>query len=66
MRFKNFEDYWTPFTMGQATPGAYVVSLDGPKRERLKTALREAYCAGREDGPRAFAAIAHAAKGRAP
>ena len=43
MRFRNFEDYWTPFTMGQATPGAYVASLDEPRRERLKMALREAY-----------------------
>jgi SAM-dependent methyltransferase len=66
MRFASFEDYWTPFTRGQGTLGAYVDGLDDRRRERLRTALRETYCAGRADGPRAFAAIAHAAKGRVP
>jgi SAM-dependent methyltransferase len=66
MRFQNFDDYWRPFTLGQGTQGAYVATLSEQKKERLKEALRDAYCAGREDGPRAFAAIAHAAKGRAP
>jgi SAM-dependent methyltransferase len=65
MRFAGFEDYWTPFTRGQGTLGAYVAGLDDERRERLRAALRDAYCAGRADGPRAFAAIAHAVKGRA-
>lgn len=66
MRFKEFEDYWTPVTKGQGTLGAYIAGLDEPRRERLRAALRDAYCAGRADGPRAFAAIAHAVKGRVP
>jgi SAM-dependent methyltransferase len=64
MRFENFDDYWTPFTLGQALPGAYVAGLDEPLRERLRAALYEAFCAGRGDGPREFSATAHAAKGR--
>jgi SAM-dependent methyltransferase len=63
MRFAEFEDFWTPFTTGQGTPGAYVSALDDARKERLRTALRDAYCAGREDGPRAYAAIAHAVRG---
>ncbi|HEX2135323.1 MAG TPA: class I SAM-dependent methyltransferase [Microvirga sp.] len=66
MRFQDFADFWTPYTSGQATTGAYVAGLDQPKRERFRAALHDAYCGGREDGPRAFAAIAHAAKGRVP
>jgi SAM-dependent methyltransferase len=64
MRFENFDDYWSPFTLGQGTQGAYVATLDKPEKERLRKGLRDAYCAGREDGPRAFAAIANAVKGR--
>jgi len=64
MRFQNFDDYWRPFTFGQGTQGAYLATLDQKKGDRLREALRDAYCAGREDGPRAFASIANAAKGR--
>ena len=42
-----------------------MATLNEPKKERLKEALCDAYCAGREDGPRTFAAIARAARGRA-
>ena len=63
MRFADFEDFWTPFTTGQGTPGAYVSGLDDARKERLRTALHDAYRAGRPDGPRAYAAIAHAVRG---
>lgn len=66
MRFENFNDYWTPFLAGDAPPGAYLAGVDEGIRERLKAALTEAYCAGREDGPRSFVAVARAVRCRKP
>ena len=66
MDFASFEDYWTPYT-GREGPGAeYVQSLDAAGRARLHDALRAAYLDGEADGPRSYAAIAWAVRGRVP
>ena len=64
MEFASFEDYWTPLLSGQGTLGSYTISLDDGGRERLREGLRDAYLSGRPDGPRSFAAVARAVKGR--
>lgn len=63
MRFDSFADYWTPFLAGQGGPGPYIDGLSATLRGQLGDALRDAYCAGRADGPRTFAATAQFAKG---
>ncbi len=63
-RFASFADYWSPFLAGQGTAGVYCAGLAPAQRQRLEAALREAYLAGRPDGPRAFTATAHLVKGR--
>lgn len=37
--FKNFEDYWIPFTLGAGPAPGYCASLDPIARDRLKDAL---------------------------
>lgn len=66
MRFYEFEDYWTPFLAGDGPPGAYVVGLDDDQRERFRSALYDAYCAGQADGPRSFVGVVRAIRCRAP
>lgn len=66
MRFTGFNDYYSSFLTGQSPPGAYLVGLDEERRERLRAALFDAYCGGRDDGPRSFVAVAHAVRARAP
>lgn len=66
MEFANFEDYWRPY-LGQDGPGAeYVGSLDADGRSRLEAAVRSAYLDGEADGPRSYAALAWAVKGKVP
>ena len=38
--FTNFEDYWRPFLGGQGPAPAYAMSLDEPRRERLRERIR--------------------------
>lgn len=64
MNFADFNDYWSPY-LGQEGPGAeYVRSLDPEGRERLQSAVRSAYLDGEADGPRSYAALAWAVRGR--
>lgn len=66
MDFASFDDYWAPYE-GQDGPGAeYVATLDATLRERVRDAVRAAYLDGEDDGPRSFAALAWAVRGRAP
>ncbi|RZZ81553.1 class I SAM-dependent methyltransferase [Pseudoxanthomonas winnipegensis] len=66
MAFADFEDYWSPY-LGKDGPGAaYVSGLDAAARARLEAAMRAAYLDGEADGPRAYAALAWAVKGRVP
>ena len=66
MEFASFEDWWTPY-LGKDGPGAeYVGTLDATGRARLEDALRAAFLDGEPDGPRSYAALAWAVRGRAP
>lgn len=47
--FKDFEDYWHPFTLGAGPAPGYCASLDADARHRLKKRLRESL-PRREDG----------------
>ena len=47
--FKDFEDYWHPFTLGAGPAPGYCVSLDPDARQRLKETLSKSLPRG-EDG----------------
>jgi SAM-dependent methyltransferase len=66
MEFTSFDDFWAPY-LGRDGPGAeYVATLTDAQRERLTQAMRAAYLDGEDDGPRSYAALAWAVKGRVP
>ena len=62
--FKDFDDYWRPFTLGAGPAPGYCVSLDRERRERLKVALG-ASLPRNPDGSIPFTARAWAAKATA-
>jgi SAM-dependent methyltransferase len=62
--FRDFEDFWTPFLLGQGPAPGYVASLDEPSRDRLREALRADLPTG-ADGSIALVARAWAVRGRA-
>ena len=66
MDYQDFTDYWAPIAAGEGPLGKYVIGLDASERSRIDAAMRDAYQAGRPDGPRSFANIAWACKGVAP
>lgn len=66
MEFESFEDYWGPYSAKDGPQSDYVATLSDAQRERLREALRLAYLDGEADGPRSYAALAWAVKGRAP
>jgi len=66
MEFANFDDYWIPLMAGQGTQAAYLQSLPEQTRQRIVTAVRNAYLAGQPDGPRSFVSVAWAARGTVP
>jgi hypothetical protein len=61
-RFENFDDFWTPFTLGAGPAPGYYLSLDEPARhalqERLQTDLADRH-------PIEFPARAWAVRARA-
>jgi SAM-dependent methyltransferase len=61
--FRDFADYWQPIRTAEGPVGDYVKRLAPDRLAALEAALREAYCAGGEDGPLSLAASAWAAKG---
>jgi SAM-dependent methyltransferase len=63
-RFKDFDDYWRPFTLGAGPAPGYCVSLEPGARERLRQAL-DRTLPRRADGSIGFNARAWAVKGRA-
>lgn len=66
MEFADFDDYWRPY-LGQDGPGAeHVRSISPDERTRLEAAVRSAYLDGEPDGPRSYAALAWAVKGKVP
>jgi SAM-dependent methyltransferase len=60
--FANFEDYWQPFLGGQGPAPAYVMSLDGKARERLRESLEKRIPTA-ADGSIAMTARAWAVRG---
>jgi len=66
MDFRSFADYWEPLLGGQGPVGVYVTGLPAGQRDRLRAAVRDAYLAGRPDGPRSLAATAWAVRGIIP
>jgi SAM-dependent methyltransferase len=57
--FRDFDDYWRPFTLGAGPAPGYCASLDPEKRERLRELLRERLPT-RDDGSIALGARAWA------
>ncbi|MBZ9697249.1 class I SAM-dependent methyltransferase [Mesorhizobium sp. ESP6-5] len=66
MDYQDFADYWAPISAGEGPLGKYVTTLEAAERERTEAAVRDAYQAGRPDGPRSFANVAWACRGVAP
>lgn len=64
--FSSFEDYWSPFALGEGPHGQYVTRLAEDCRAVLRDHLRRAYLANRPDGPRSFASVAWACRGMVP
>jgi SAM-dependent methyltransferase len=61
--YRDFDDYWDPFTGGVGPAGAYVSSLEPDRREALREECRRRL--GNPDGPFTLSATAWAVKGRA-
>ena len=63
MDYRSFDDFWAPIAAGEGPLGKYVAALDAAERARVDAAVRDAYEAGRPDGPRSFANVAWACRG---
>jgi SAM-dependent methyltransferase len=63
--FRDFDDYWRPFTLGAGPAPGYCASLDPAARERLKAQL-DAALPRRADGAIALTARAWAVAARVP
>jgi len=66
MEYASFDDYWKPFLGRQAGAAAYIAKLPPGEVDRIREGVRLAYLAGDPDGPRSFAAVAWAVKGKVP
>jgi hypothetical protein len=63
--FKDFDDYWRPFTLGAGPAPGYCTGLDPQARQRLKDKLEVALPRG-ADGSIHLNARAWAVKARVP
>jgi hypothetical protein len=66
MEYEDFADFWDPIAAGEGPLGQFVAGLDPARRAWADEAVRAAYEAGQPDGPRSFAAVAWACRGRVP
>jgi len=66
MDYPSFDDYWSPIAAGEGPLGKYVAGLDPTLRLKVDAAVRDAYEAGRPDGPRSFVSVAWACRGMVP
>jgi hypothetical protein len=66
MDYGSFADYWDPIASGEGPLGKYVAGLDAEMRKAVDNAVKDAYEAGEPDGPRSFASVAWACRGRVP
>lgn len=65
MRFKDFDDYWTPFLAGTGVAPAYAMSLSDPERAALRDHVK-ALLPIKSDGSIPLVARAWVVKGRKP
>lgn len=63
MDYADFADLWAPIGAGEGPIGKFIATLDAAEKARAEAAVRDAYEAGRPDGPRSFANIAWAVRG---
>jgi hypothetical protein len=63
MDYENFDDFWAPIAAGEGPLGKFVTTLGAMERECADAGVRDAYEAGRPDGPRSFANVAWACRG---
>ena len=66
MDFACFADFWAPVEGNDGPVAAYVRGLDAGVRERLRSAVQQAYLVGEGDGPRSYAATAWVVRGKVP
>jgi len=66
MNYRDFDDFWAPIAAGEGPLGKYMAALDEAESERVSVAVRDAYEAGRPDGPRSFANVAWTCRGVVP
>jgi SAM-dependent methyltransferase len=64
-RFTSFDDYWSPFALGQGPAPGYVAALTERRRDHLRTRLRSSLPTA-ADGTIRLVARAWCAEGRAP
>lgn len=63
MDYADFADYWAPIRAGEGPFSDFMATVDATELERVEGAVRDAYEAGRPDGPRSFASTAWACRG---
>jgi len=63
MDYLNFADFWAPFAGGEGSIGKFVGALAPDNLGPMTAAVRDAYEAGRPDGPRSFTSVAWACRG---
>ena len=63
IEFASFEDYWSPFLLGQGPAGAYAVSLPPAEQVAVRERLRSLVLGSRADGPVSLPASAFAVRG---
>lgn len=66
MDFASFSDFWTPCEGRDGPIADYVRTLDAAGKARLRALVSRAYLDGEADGPRSYAAVAWAVRGRVP
>jgi ubiquinone/menaquinone biosynthesis C-methylase UbiE len=63
MDYADFDDFWAPIAAGEGPIGKFVGALGADQLHVVTGAVRDAYEAGRPDGPRSFANVAWACRG---
>ena len=66
IEFASFDDYWSPFLLGQGPAGAYAISLSHDKLAVVRERLRTIVLGGRPDGLISLPARAFAVRGVVP
>jgi hypothetical protein len=62
----SFDDFWDPYAGGEGPIGAYVSALSPDVLAQIQARVRDAYLAGRGDGPRSYVAVAWSCRGVVP